>query len=113
MPRKSLLAALAVTVLLTSFPAYALSVQDFKAKTVHDQTTVITDFIDKMTGDLRRSNPQLATNIRDYFFVTRAGERYAEGLWNLEVELAALDRAAKNGKADLSKIQIEGVIVKI
>jgi hypothetical protein len=29
------------------------------------------------------------------------------------VELAALDSAAKAGKVDLSKIQIEGVIVKV
>jgi hypothetical protein len=66
-----------------------------------------------MTGDIGRHNPQLARNIHDYFFTKQAGQPFAEGLENLSLELAALDSVAKDGKIDLSKIQIEGVIVKV
>jgi hypothetical protein len=111
MKRTALLAALAL--LLTSLPAYALDVTGFKAKPATDQTAIVTGFIDKMTGDIGRTNPKLAQGIHDYFFVTPAGERFAPGLWNLQVELAALDKAARDGKADLSKIAIEGVIVRV
>jgi len=62
---------------------------------------------------VRRNNPQLAQNIHDYFFTKPAGKPFAEGLENLSLELAALDSVAKDGKADLPKIQIEGVIVKV
>ncbi len=94
-------------------PAHAMSITDFKTRNNHDQTIIMTDFIDKMTGDLRVNNPQLAHNIHDYFFVTPAGEKFAEGLLRFEAELSALERAAKEGKVDLSKIEIEGVIVKV
>lgn len=105
--------ALLTLLLLAGSPAFALSVKDYEAKSSRDKITVLADFVDKMTGDLRASNPQLSKNIHDYFFVTPAGEKFAEGLFNLEAELSALDRAAKEGKVDLSKIQIEGVILKV
>jgi hypothetical protein len=94
-------------------PAHALSVKDFEAMPVAEQSAFVTAFVDKMTGDIGPDNPQLAQGIHDYFFRTPPGQRFNEGLWNLQVELAALDIVAQHGKADLSKIQIEGVIFKV
>ena len=111
--QRTILAAILATAILASIPAHSLTVKDFEAKPTAEQSAIITAFVDKMTGDIGRDNPQLARNIHDYFFTKQAGKSFAEGLENLSLELAALDSVAKNGKIDLSKIQIEGVIVKV
>lgn len=108
----TILAALA-TAVLASAPANALSVKDFEAKPASEQSALIVAFVDKMTADIGPDNPQLAHNIHDFFFLTPAGKHFSDGMLNLSLELAALDVAAKDGKVDLSKIQIEGVIVKV
>ena len=110
---RTIITAILATAILAVVPAQATPVKDFEAKTVSEQSALITAFVDRMTGDLDSTNPQLAQGIHDYFFVTPKGEHFTEGLWNLSLELAALDTAAKDGKVDLSKIQIEGVIVKV
>jgi hypothetical protein len=107
------IAAILATAILAAVPAHALSVKDFEAKPTKEQSAIIVAFVDKMTGDLDRDNPQLAQNIHDYFFTKQAGKPFAEGLENLSLELALLDTVAKHGKIDLSKIQIEGVILKV
>ena len=38
---------------------------------------------------------------------------FPEGIEKISVELAYLDAMAKQGKADLSKVQMEGVIVTV
>ena len=107
------LAAILATAMLAALPAHALSVKDFEAKPATEQSAIVVAFVDKMTADLGRDNPQLAQGIHDYFFITPEGKRFSDGLFNLYVELYALDAWAKDGKVDLSKIQIEGVIVKV
>ena len=111
--QRTILAAILATAILASVPARALAVKDFEAKPTAEQSAIITGFVDKMTGDIGHDNPQLARDIHDYFFTKQAGQPFAEGIEKVAVELAALDIAAKDGKADLSKIQIEGVIVKV
>lgn len=106
-------AAILAMAMLAALPAHALSVKDFEAKPTSEQSHIISAFVDQMTADLGPDNPQLAKGIHDYFFVKLPGQHFNEGLWNLEVELTALEIAAEHGKVDLSKIQIEGVIVKI
>jgi hypothetical protein len=64
-----------------------------------------------MTTDLRAKNEPLATDIRNWFAVKADGKPLSEGMERLFVELAAIDIQAKDGKADLSKIQLESVIV--
>jgi hypothetical protein len=69
------------------------------------------NFIDKMTTDMREKNPDLAVKIRNWFAVTPAGREFPEGFERLAVEIGALQMAAKDGKANLFKVQIESVIV--
>jgi hypothetical protein len=111
--QRTILAAILATAILASVPAHSLTVKDFEAKPTAEQSAIITAFVDKMTGDIARDNPQLARNIHDYFFTKQAVQPFAEGLQKIAVELAALDSVAKDGKIDLSRIQIEGVIVKV
>ena len=76
-----------------------------------DQAVYIVDFIEKMTNDLGAKNPQLARDIRDWFSKRPEGKPISAGMERLYVELGALDIQAKDGRADLSKIQIESVII--
>lgn len=107
------IAAFLAPAILAAVPAHAIPVKDFDAKPAAEQSAIITAFVDRMTDDIGRDNPQLARNIHDYFFTKQPGRPFAEGIEKVAVELAALDSVAKDGKADLSKIQIEGVILKV
>ena len=101
---------LAFFVLMT---AQAMSLKDFNTKPTHDQSVYVVDFIEKMTTDLGTKNPQLAQDIRGWFSNKQEGKPFSEGLERLYVELGALEILAHDGKVDLSKIQVEGVIVKV
>ena len=99
---------LAFFVLMT---AQAMSLKDFNAQPDKEQSAYVATFIDKMTTDLRAKNPELAQNIRTWFARKREDKPGSEGMERLYVELGALELQAKDGKADLSKIQLESVIV--
>jgi len=101
---------LAFFVLMT---AQAMSLKDFNTKPTHDQSVYVVDFIEKMTADLGAKNPQLGQGIRDWFSRMQEGKPFSEGLERLYVELGALEILAHDGKVDLTKIQVEGVIVKV
>jgi hypothetical protein len=104
---------IAAVVTLISCAAGATTLKDFEAKPKAEQAQAVTGFIDKMTNDLRAQNETLATDIRNWFAVKGEGRATSEGMERLYVELAAIERQAAAGKADLSKIQLEGVIVWI
>ena len=101
---------LAFFVLMT---AQAMSLKDFNTKPTHDQSVYVVDFIEKMTADLGAKNPQLGQDIRDWFSHKQDGKPFSAGLERLYVELGALESLAHDGKVDLTKIQVEGVIVKV
>jgi hypothetical protein len=102
---------IAVIVLVVS--AQAISLKEFNAKTSSEQSAFVAGFIDKMTTDLRAKNPQLAQDMRNWFAVKAEGKPTSEGMERLYVELTAIELQAREGKADLSKIQLESVIVWI
>ena len=101
---------LAFFVLMT---AQAMSLKDFNTKPTHDQSVYVVDFIEKMTADLGAKNPQLSQDIRDWFSRKQDGKPFSEGLEQLYTELGALEILGHDGKVDLTKIQVEGVIVKV
>jgi hypothetical protein len=106
---------LVFSTLILALPASAqtMSVKDYEALPIHEQSVYSGNFIEKMTADIGQSNPKLMRDIRDWFAKTPPGQRFPEGVHKFNMELWALDDLAKEGKIDLSKIQIEGVIVKI
>jgi soluble cytochrome b562 len=93
--------------------AQAMSLKDFNAKPAHDQSVYVVDFIEKMTADIGAKNPQLMQAIRDWFSHKQEGKPFSEGLEKLYTELGGLEIMARDGKVDLTKIQVEGVIVKV
>ncbi len=103
---------LAIIVLaISACSAQATTLKDFNAKTDKEQSACVADFVDKMTTDMRTKNEKLATDIRNWFAVKQAGKPTSEGMERLYVELTALQIQARDGKVDLSKIQLESVIV--
>jgi len=106
-------AAILSAILLTGAPAFAKSVQDFEAMAPADQSVYVVSFLEKMTSDLGQKNPKLAEDIKDYFVRKQPGKPFSEGLEKVSVELFAVDNMAKQGKADLSKIQIESIVVYV
>src|ERR1700746_3079903 len=100
-----------VAVVFISALAGATSVSDYNKMSAQDSSNLVANFIDKMTTDIRAKNPDLAVRIRNWFAVSPDGKRLPEGFERLAVELGALEIAAKYGKADLSRIHVESVIV--
>jgi hypothetical protein len=98
---------------LIALPASAMSLKDYLAKPPAERSNYLTDAIDKLTTDLRAKNPEMAQQIRAWFARKQDGKPLSEGGQRFLVETLALEDLAKEGKADLSKIQVEGVIVKI
>ena len=97
--------------LFSLIPMQAMSLKDFNAKPPAEQSAYVSDFIDKMASDLGAKNPQLGAGIRDYFSHKMEGKPVSEGVERLYVQLAAAELQAKDGKVDLSKVQLESVIV--
>src|ERR1700730_2359523 len=101
---------IALALILCAAPAHAMSVQAWEAQAPAAQAATISDFIEKMIADVRTSNPGNAEQIRIYF-TEEHGLPMSEGIERLYVELAKLENRAKEGRVDLSKVQLEGVIV--
>jgi hypothetical protein len=97
--------------LFSLIPLQAMSLQEFDAKPGPEQSAYIVNFVDKMASDLAVKNPQLGAGIRDYFSRPQPGKPVSEGMERLYVELTAAELRARGGKADLSQIQLESIIV--
>lgn len=80
---------------------------------LHNRSEYVISFLEKMTYDIRQKNPALAKRIQDYFEVIPPREKSPEGLENVSAELGAVEDLASKGKADLSKIQIEAIIIDV
>lgn len=106
-------AAILSAIFLTAASASAKSVQDFEAMAPADQSSYMIAFLEKMTFDMSQKNPRLAQDIKDYFVRKQTGKPFSEGLEKVTVELVAVDNLAKQGKTDLSKIQIESIVVYV
>jgi hypothetical protein len=108
----TIMAAIIVAGFIFVTPARAMSVQDFDKLSDAQQAHFITDFIEKMTADIGTKNPELAQQIRHYFYsVDPSGKAHSEGLERVTAELIAVDMQAKDGRADPSQTKVESVIV--
>jgi hypothetical protein len=100
-----------IAVIVLAVCASATSLKDFNARPPAERSAFVASYIDKMTTDLRPKNEQLATEIRNWFAVKADGKPLSEGMEKLAIELGAVEIQAKDGRADLSKIQLESVIM--
>ena len=105
--------ALFTAIVLTPIAAGATTVKAYEAIPPSGRSKFVVSFLEKMTYDIGQKDPELARRIKEYFVRTPPGKSYSEGLEDISVELAYLDSMAKQGKVDLSRVQIEGVIVTV
>jgi hypothetical protein len=101
------------TAAVMAVPARATSIREFEAMPPAKQSQFLVRFLEKMTADIGQQNPALASQIKAYYVTPRPGQPFADGMGRISRELAYLDAMAKQGKADLSQIQIEGVVVSL
>jgi soluble cytochrome b562 len=108
---RTIIAAIVLSIITSS--SMATTLKEFNAMPKAKQSTVVADFVDKITTDLRAKNEKLAIQIRNWFAVKPEGKPTSEGMERLVIELAVIELQAKEGRADLAKIQLESVIVWI
>jgi hypothetical protein len=101
---------IALALVLCAAPVYAMSVRDWEVLPDARQSAYIVDYIEKMTADIGTTNPDMSQAIRDYFSKTD-GKPLPEGVETLYVEIGALESRAQAGRVDLSKVELEAVIV--
>lgn len=106
-------ACLAVAMLATPFRAQAMSVRQYESEPIKQRTAEASNAIQKIIDDVAKVNPALSQAIRDYFTIIPPGQPEAPGLIAFEGGLSAVDNLAAQGKLDLDKVQIEGVILDI
>jgi soluble cytochrome b562 len=102
---------IALALVLCAVPAHAMSVQEWRAEPEAQQSAYVVDYIEKMTADIGTSNPDMSQAIRNYFSETTNGKPFSEGIETLYVEIGALENRAEAGRVDLSKVELESVIV--
>ena len=100
-----------IALMICSNVSYGTTFKEFSAKTDAQQAAFVSDFIDKMTTDLRAKNPDLAVHIRDWYAVKAPGKPTSEGMERLYIELGAIELRVKRGQTDPSTVQVESVIV--
>jgi hypothetical protein len=106
-------AVLAVATLATPFQAQAMSVRQYESEPIKQRTPEAVHAIQKIIDDVAKVNPALSQAIDDYFTVIPPGQPEAPGLIKFEGGLSAVDNLAAQGKLDLDKVQIEGILLDI
>lgn len=113
MSRATVLAAVLCVSSLFPGAAHAKSLQEFEAMPAEQQGKYLSDFVLKMKTDMAAKNPELANAIWVYFTHDVPGKPTTQGVEDLMVQEMVVDKLAQQGKADPSKIQIEGMIVYV
>ena len=111
--RRPLGVGLLVAFAVLPFPIHAISLKDFNAKPDKDQAAYVSAVVERIAGNMNKKNTRLAQEIRGWFSQKADGETMSDGMERLYLELAALDAQAKEGRADLSKIEFESVVTDL
>jgi hypothetical protein len=106
-------AFLAGATLMAPFSAYALSVNQYESETKEQRADFVAGEIDKIVADVAKTNPALSKAIHDYFYVIPEGQPESPGLIAFGAEFATVQNLAAEGKLDLDKVQIEGILLEI
>src|SRR5665213_2971546 len=104
-------AILTVATLATPFQADAMSVRQYESEPIKQRAAEASNAIQKIIDDVAKVNPALAQAIHDYF--TPSDHSTAQGLIDFEGGLSAVDNLAAQGKLDLDKVQIEGILLDV
>ena len=104
---------LAIAILATPFQVNAMSVRQYESETTKQRGADAAKAVDKIIDDVSKVNPALSQAIHDYFYLILPGQPESPGLTAFEGDLLAVDNVASQGKADMDKVQIEGILLGI
>jgi hypothetical protein len=103
----------AIAMLATPFRANAMSVRQYESETTKQRGADAAKAIDKIIDDVAKVDPALSRAIHDYFYAIPSGKPESPGLTAFEGGLLAVDNLAAQGKLDLDKVQIEGILLDL
>ena len=104
---------LAAGMLVAPFQAFALSVRAYESESKQQRADFVANEIDKIVTEVTKANPALAKAVHDYFYVVPKGQPESPGLIAFAGALAAVEDSAGQGKLDLDKVQVEGILLGI
>jgi hypothetical protein len=108
-----IVAFLTATALIVPTGASAISVRDYDRLTDHQQSDILNKTLDDIITEVKTVDSALARRIHDHFYVRPKGEGFARGLVHFEGALWAVEDLGKEGKLDLNKVQIKGILLDI
>jgi len=93
--------------------AHATTLQEFQAQSPEAQGRFISRAVNVLATKVQAQNPQLGRAIVEYFANAPHEHEPSPGIADLMVQVMAAERLATEGKADLSKIQVESMIAYV
>lgn len=100
---------LLIFALIAAFPAAALSVKDYSAKTDREQKEFLSAYFARLVIAAGKTDQQLAAKITSYYGDKAPGAQYPQGYIDLT---ARIGRLVQDRSVDPSKVQIEEVILQ-
>lgn len=94
-------------------PASALSFKQFNDEARPQQADFLAKAVDKIVADVARVDPGLSQTIQTYFSVSSKGQLLPPGMIAFGGDYVAVQKQALDGKLDLDKVQIEGMLLGI
>jgi hypothetical protein len=106
-------AALALVPFLVCMPAHALSLKDWEAKPALDQLDYLRICIAELIGAVGQTDKPLAQRIYSYYSDKPPSLKYPQGTIDLFTAIDAAEKTAKAAGTDLSKIELEDVVLRL
>jgi hypothetical protein len=106
-------AALALVPFLVCIPAHALSLKDWEAKPELDQLNYLKACVARMIVAVGQTDKPLAQQVYSYYSDKPPGLKYPRGTIDLFTAIDAAEKDAKAAGTDLSKIELEDVVLRL
>jgi hypothetical protein len=110
---KRIAAFVLVALLMLTDQASALSVREYKSLTKQQRAESVANAIEKIIADVGKVKPDVAKAIHEYFYEKPADQPAPPGLIAFGGDLLAVEDSADQGKLDLDKVQIEGILLGV
>lgn len=105
---------LSILALLVALPAQgAISLKDWEKKSNADQLSYLGFCVVGLAAEVAKTDPALAFKIKNWYSEKPAGHNYSDGMNALLARILQLEDQAKEGKADLSKFQVEDIVYSV
>ena len=87
--------------------------KDWEKKSNADQLNYLGFCVVGLAAEVAKTDPALAFKIKNWYSEKPAGHNYSDGMNALLARILQLEDQAKEGKADLSKIQVEDIVYDV